>query len=58
MYIKKEGFTSKKEGFIQLWKKEGNVHKKRRFYSVLEKKEGWKKKEGKKKEMYPPHEIA
>ena len=54
MYIKKEGFTSKKEGFIQLWKKEGNVHKKRRFYSVPKKKEGWKKKEGKKKEMYPP----
>ena len=46
MYIKKEGFTSKKEGFIQLWKKEGNVHKKRRFYSVLKIKEGWKKKEG------------
>ena len=37
-------------------KKEGNVHKKRRFYSVLEKKEGWKKKEGKKKEMYPPQQ--
>ena len=58
MYIKKEGFTSKKEGFIQLWKKEGNVHKKRRFYSVLEKKEGWKKKEGKKKEMYPPQKSC
>ena len=43
---KKEGFTSKKEGFIQLWKKEGNVHKKIRFCWFLQKKEGWKKKEG------------
>ena len=55
MYIKKEGFTSKKEGFIQLWKKEGNVHKKRRFYSVLKKKKVERKKKEKRRKCTHPN---